>query len=68
METGSLATASATTQSNCAALFRDLPNSPAIGGLFQCALVSSQSPERADDAIRASVSAPKIPVPGAEKV
>jgi hypothetical protein len=67
-ETGSRLTACATTQSGNPTLCGDLLNSPAIGGLFQCALVSPQSPEREDGAIWASVSEAKIPVPDAEKL
>src|SRR5262245_37897130 len=41
---------------------------PANGGLFQCVLRVSWSLEGADGRFRASVSAAKNPVPGAEKV
>ena len=67
-ETSSPLTACATMQSGCPALCGDLRYWLAIGGLFQSALVSSWSPERAKGAIRAAVSSAKIPVPEAEKL
>src|SRR5262245_52562852 len=41
---------------------------PTNGGLFQCVVRTSESPEGADGRFRAAVSAAKNPVPGAEKV
>ena len=46
----------------------DAPKMPTNGGLFQCVLRVSRSPEGADGRFRTSVSAAKNPVPGAEKV
>ena len=46
----------------------DLPNMPAIGGLFRSDVQVSKSSERVRGRIRGSVSAAEIPVPGAEKV
>ena len=41
---------------------------PTNGGLFQCVLRVSRSPEGADGQFRTLVSAAKNPVPGAEKL
>jgi hypothetical protein len=59
---------SSTTHSGFLPSFGDLPNVPAIGGLFLCALPVSRSPGLSGGRFRGSVSAPKIPVPGAEKM
>src|SRR5262249_44619338 len=45
----------------------DAPKMPTNGGLFQCVLRVSRSPEGVDGRFRTSVSAAKNPVPGARK-
>src|SRR5262249_240204 len=67
-ETGSIPTASTTTHSRFFPTSGDAPKMPANGGLFQCVLRVSRSPEGADGRFRAAVSAAKNPVPGAEKL